>query len=53
MTSNVVRLVQGMGIQNIQWKEEGNFVTKFKVITIQVPQIRSDYNEKSGIVHLA
>jgi len=53
MTSNVVRLVQGMGIQNIQWKEEGNFVTKFKVITIQVPQIRSDYNEKSGIVHMA
>ena len=53
MTSNVVRLVQGMGIQNIQWKEEGNFVTKFKVITIQVPQIRSDYNNKTGIVHLA
>ena len=53
MTSNVVRLIQGMGIQNIQWKEEGNFVTKFKVITIKVPQIRSDYNEKSGIVHLA
>ena len=53
MTSNVVRLVRGMGIQNIQWKEEGNFVTKFKVITIQVPQIRSDYNEKTGIVHLA
>ena len=53
MTTDVVRLVQGMGIQNIQWKEEGNFVTKFKVITIQVPQIRSDYNNTSGIVHLA
>ena len=53
MTSNVVRLVQGMGIQNIQWKEEGNFVTKYKVITIQVPQIRSDYNNKTGIVHMA
>ncbi len=53
MTSNVVRLVQGMGIQNIQWKEEGNFVTKYKVITIQIPQIRSDYKQKSGIVHMA
>ncbi len=53
MSSNVVRLVRGMGIQNIQWKEEGNFVTKFKVITIQIPQIRSEYNNKTGIVHLA
>lgn len=53
MTSNVVRLVSGMSLQNIQWKEEGNFVTKFKVLTIQVPQIRSDYNNKNGIVHMA
>lgn len=53
MTSDVVRLVRGMGLQNIQWKEEGNFVTKYKVMTIQVPQIRSDQNGKSGIVHLA
>lgn len=53
MTSDVVRLVQGMGIQNVQWGVEGNMVTKFKVMTIQVPQIRSDHNGKTGIVHLA
>jgi len=53
MTSNVVRLVDGLGLQNIQWKEEGNFITKFKTLAIQVPQIRSDYNNKSGIVHMA
>ncbi len=51
MTSNVVRLVRGMGIQNIQWETEGKFITKFKVLTIQVPQIRSDQNNKCGIVH--
>lgn len=51
MTSDVVRLVRGMGIQNIQWGEEGNFVTKFKVLTIQVPQIRADQEGNSGIVH--
>jgi hypothetical protein len=51
MTSNTVRLVRGMGIQNVQWKTEGNFVNKFKVMTIQVPQIRADFNGMCGIVH--
>ena len=53
MTSDVVRLVRGMGLQNVQWDEEGKFVTKYKVLTIQVPQIRSDQNNRSGIVHLS
>jgi len=53
MTTDVVRLVRGMGTQNIQWGVEGNMITKYKVMTIQVPQIRSDQNGKCGIVHLA
>lgn len=51
MTSDVVRLVRGMGIQNVQWGSEGDFVTKYKVMTIQVPQIRSDHEGKCGVVH--
>ena len=53
MTSDVIRLVRGMGLQNVEWQTEGKFVTKYKVLTIQVPQIRSDQNEKCGIVHLS
>lgn len=53
MTSDVVRLVRGMGLQSVEWQTEGKFITKYKVLTIQVPQIRSDQNLKSGIVHLA
>lgn len=53
MTSDVVRLVRGMGIQNVEWREEGNFVTKYKVMTIQVPQIRSDQEGKTGVVVLS
>lgn len=53
MTPDVVRLVKGMGITNIEWKEEGNFVTKYKVMTIQVPQVRSDQDGNSGIVLLS
>jgi len=53
MSSDVVRLVRGMPVQNVQWGEEGNMVTKYKSMTIQVPQIRSDANGASGIVHLS
>lgn len=53
MTTDVVRLVRGMGIQVVEWKNEGGMVTKYKVMTIQVPQVRADYNQRSGIVHAA
>jgi len=53
MTSDVVRLVRGMGLTNVQWSTEGNMVNKYKVMTIQVPQIRSDQNGKTGIVLMA
>lgn len=53
MTSDVVRLVQGLGITNVEWSTEGNMITKYKVMTIQVPQVRCDYNLKSGVTHLA
>ena len=53
MTPDVVRLVQGFGLQNVEWQTEGNWITKFKVVTISVPQIRSDQNGKSGVVVLA
>jgi len=53
MNSQTVRLIRGMGIQNVEWQTEGKFINKYKVMTIQVPQIRSDQNGKCGIVHLA
>ena len=53
MTSDVVRLVQGMPIQNVQWDVEGQFLNKYKVMTIQVPQVRSDQAGNSGVIHLA
>lgn len=53
MTSDVVRLVNGLPLQNVEWATEGGMVTKYKAMAIQVPQIRSDQSGKSGIVHLA
>lgn len=53
MTSDVVRLVDGMGIQVVEWKSEGGFVSHFKILCIAVPQIRADQAGASGLVHLA
>jgi len=53
MTSDVVRLVQGMGLTNIEMKTEFDFVSKYKVLCIQVPQIRSDINGRCGIAHMS
>jgi len=50
MSSRNVRLVRGMGIQNIEWSSQGGFITNYKVMTIQVPQIRSDKNKTVGII---
>ena len=53
MTSDVVRLVRGMGIQNVEWQTEGKMITKYKVMTIQVPQVRSDQEGKMGLMVLS
>jgi len=53
MTSDVVRLIRGMGIQNVEWQTEGKMITKYKVMTIQVPQVRADQDGNSGVTLLA
>jgi hypothetical protein len=42
-----------LGIQVIEWQTEGKFITKYKVIAIQVPQVRCDQSHNSGVVDLA
>lgn len=51
MKSSVVRGLVGMQIVTVQWNEEGGQVAKFKVMCILVPQLRSDQNGQTGIVH--
>lgn len=51
MTSDVARAIDGMGITTIQWDTDGGMRTNFKVMAIQVPQLRSDANGNCGICH--
>ena len=51
MTSNVVRLIDGMANTPVQWESQGGMALNFKVMSIRVPQIRSDINGSCGVVH--
>lgn len=51
MTPNVVRMVGGMPITSLEWKEGAGMRSYFKVMTIDVPQIRSDKSGRCGVSH--
>lgn len=51
MTSDVARAINGMDITTVQWEEKGGMQLCFKVMAIQVPNLRSDYVGRCGIVH--
>lgn len=51
MSSDVVRMVEGLPINTVQWDSEGGMQVNFKVMTILLPQIRHDYHNKSGVMH--
>lgn len=51
MTPDVARAVNGMEFTTVQWETMGGFRLNFKVLAIQVPQLRSDINSNTGIAH--
>jgi len=51
MTSNVIREVIGLDVTTVQWPGPGGFRQYYKTMAILVPQLRSDIDSKTGIVH--
>jgi hypothetical protein len=51
MTSDTVRMVEGLPMTTVEWDEQGGMIFNFKIMTINVPQLRADQNDRSGIVH--
>ncbi len=51
LTPDVIREVVGMDVTTLQWELHGGMEIRFKVMAIMVPQIRSDINGNTGIVH--
>ena len=52
MRNDVVDAVVGFRPTPIQWETQGGAVTNFKVMSIIVPRIKQDSDNRSGIVHL-
>lgn len=52
-TRDVTALVDGEGIQTVQWDIYGGMAVAFKVMAIQVPLIRSDAQQRSGVFHMS
>jgi len=51
MTPDVARAVNGMDITTVQWEVKGGAELRFRVMCIQVPQLRADYYGNCGILH--
>jgi hypothetical protein len=51
MTSDVVRTVLGMDITTMQWETQGGLMQNYKVMAIQVPQLRCDQYDNCGLLH--
>jgi hypothetical protein len=51
MTADVARAVSGMEVTTLQWESMGGMRVDFKVMAIQVPQLRADINGNTGIAH--
>lgn len=63
MTANNIVLVQlsddvcdiaiAQDVTTIQWAEQGGLVQKYKVMSSMVPRVKSDFDARSGIVHMS
>lgn len=50
MTGDVARAVNGLDITTVQWPSVGGMRLNFKVLCIQVPQLRADFYGNCGIL---
>ncbi len=51
MTPDVVREIMGLSITTVQWETHGGMQKNFKIMAIMVPQLRSDFNGRTGILN--
>ncbi len=52
LTKDVVDLAVGQDVTTVQWSNNGGMSEEFKVMAVWVPRIKSDFDGRSGIVHL-
>lgn len=50
MNRKTVRMVQGMQLMNMQWSDNDEMTFRFKSMAIELPQVRSDAENRIGVV---
>lgn len=53
LAPETARMVIGLQPTTVEWQTEGGMIFHFKVMSIMVPQIRTDQDLRSGIIHLS
>jgi uncharacterized linocin/CFP29 family protein len=51
MTRDTTELAIGEDVSNVEWESMGGMASHFKVMTVAVPRVKSDYSGRCGIVH--
>lgn len=51
LTNDVVDIAEAMGMTVVEWMAGDGSVANFKVMTVAVPRVKSEYAGKTGIVH--
>lgn len=51
LTSEYLEAINGMEVTTVQWESQGGLRKNWKVMTIQVPVLKADYNGNTPIVH--
>jgi hypothetical protein len=51
MTPEVAQAINGLDVTTVQWPSQGGARLNFKVMCIQVPLLRRDFNGNCGILH--
>jgi len=53
MDSDVVRMVEGLPMTNVEWDQMGGMIQNMKIMTIMVPEIRADQDGNCGVTVIA
>ncbi len=51
LDADVVQAINGMDVTVVQWDSQGGLRKNFKIMTIQVPVFKAEYDGKCGMVH--
>lgn len=51
MTSDVAQAINGMDITTVMWETQGGMRQNFKVMAINVPLLKADFEGRSGILY--